>query len=542
MSWKSGPRVVQPLLMVAALLLSACAQIDKPPSVSVSSTARALEQHVTELASDRFAGRETATEGFALAANYVAQDFASVGLIPVDQGYRQNIPLYTVERASVSGEMNLIVQGSPRPLELDKDVSFFAPISNLGSDGRQTASGELVFAGHGMSANPQGYDDYANIDLEGKIAVMLAGVPAVKDPAARLHLQRLDTKRMAAVRRGAIGVVFADASPRSLSRLTRLRRRGRHEGLVIETRADEAVPTAAISYELLVELIGAAGQDGTTVIDSADRGISSSLPLGVIADLTVSATAERLDAYNIVGVLPGQNPLLEGEAVIVTAHLDHLGTHRLAYFDLREGAREDNTFNGALDNALGVAVLMEVAKNLVSSGGAERTVIFAAVTAEEFGLLGSQHLAETIDMLGYRAVANVNIDMPVMTYPFTDVIGFGVEYSSLKDPLDVAAARFGVVATPDPVPGMSLFVRSDHYRFVQRGVPSVFLFNGMSGDGQEGFNAFMDEHYHKPSDDVHLPIRWHDAARFSHLAEDLVRRIADAPEAPTWNDGAVFAP
>ena len=103
-------------------------------------------------------------------------------------------------------------------------------------------------------------------------------------------------------------------------------------------------------------------------------------------------------------------------------------------------------------------------------------------------------------------------------------------------------ADVGVRATPDPVPSMALFVRSDHYRFVQRGVPSVFLFNGVSGDGREGFDAFMAQHYHRPSDEVGLPIRWQDAARFTDLSESLVRRIADAPEAPMWNEGAVFAP
>ncbi|MEO1042794.1 MAG: M20/M25/M40 family metallo-hydrolase [Pseudomonadota bacterium] len=543
MFWERRACCVRLIPLAAALFLSACAQFDIPSSTTTSGAADALKQHVTVLASDAFEGRETGTDGFALAADYVAGDFAAAGLLPISaDDYRQDVPLYKVERASVSGEMTLTVDGSSRPLIAGEDVSFFPPITNLGTSGKQSASGELVFVGYGMTAPALGYDDYDGVDVADKIVIVLSGTPIITDPAARLHLRRLDTKRMTAVRNGAAAVVFADPSPRSVRSLTRLRRSGRHDSLAMETRPDEAVPTAAMSYDLLTRLIDDTGYDGKSLIEGASQGQQASLPLGVTADLTVSASAQRLDAFNVVGVLPGRDPTFQNEAVVVTAHLDHLGTHQLAYFDFREEKRDDNTFNGALDNALGVAVLMEVAERLSVSGRTNRTVIFAAVTAEEFGLLGSQHLAETIDMLGYKPVANVNIDMPVMTYPLTDVIGFGVEHSSLKEPLDAAAAGVGVVATPDPVPSMSLFVRSDHYRFVQRGIPSVFLFNGMTGDEGQGFQAFMDEHYHQPSDDVHLPIRWHDAARFTDLAEDLIRRIADAPEAPTWNEGAVFAP
>ncbi|MEM0929994.1 MAG: M20/M25/M40 family metallo-hydrolase [Pseudomonadota bacterium] len=536
------PRVYIIGLMALALLVASCAQTGSRPGRAAPSAADTLKAHVEILASDAFGGRETGTDGYARAASYVADNFAAAGLVAVGGGYPQDVPLYSVNPGGVTGSMTLTTGGMERVLEMNEDVSYFPPLIGLDTEGTISASGELIFVGQGLSAPSLGYDNYAEVDVEGKIVVVITGTPSIPDPAARFHLVRLDTKRMEAAARGAAGIIFADPSPRSVSRLTRLRRYAGDRALVIETLPDQAIPAAAMSHDLLTQLISSTGRDADHVLDEARDGRGESFPLAASAALSVTASAQRMDAFNIVGMLPGQDPSLSREAVVVTAHLDHLGTQRRFFFDRPENEGVDEIFNGAIDNALGVAIILDVAKRLSDSGGTARTVIFAAVTAEEAGLLGSQYLAESIEGLGFDPVANVNVDMPIMTYPFADVIGFGVEYSSIKAPLDAAAAAVGVVATPDPVPSMSLFVRSDHYRFVQRGVPSVFLFNGMSGSGRAGFDAFMDEHYHRPSDQADLPIRWQDAARFTDLSEDLVRRIADAPEAPTWNEGAVFAP
>ncbi len=528
--------------VAAIFVLGACAQNGGFSPLSSSGSGDTLKQHVAVLASDDMRGRETGTDGFAKAADYVSAAFIEAGLVPAHGGYRQAVPLYSVDPASVTGSLDLTVNGSPQNLELNEDVSFFAPLGGLSSGEPVTATGDLVFVGHGIVAPSLGFDDYAGVDVQGKIAVVLTGTPTITDSSARLHFQRLDTKKMLAVSRGAVGVLFAEPNPRSVGRLTRLRRNGSSGALVIETPADETIPVAAMSNRLLMALLATTGTDGGAVIDAVRDGESQSTDLNARASLSVSASAEPIEAFNVIGVLPGQDPDFIDEAVVVTAHLDHLGQRHPGFLVRRDSENADDIFNGALDNALGASIIMDVAQRLSSQGGTARTVIFAALTAEEAGLLGSEHLAATIDALGYRIVANVNIDMPIMTYPFTDVIGFGVQYSSIEPVLDAAAAEVGVTSTPDPVPSMALFVRSDHYRFVQRGVPSVFLFNGMSGDGRDGFDAFMDQHYHRPSDEVSLPIRWQDAARFRDLSESLVRRIADAPEAPTWNEDAVFAP
>jgi Zn-dependent M28 family amino/carboxypeptidase len=251
--------------------------------------------------------------------------------------------------------------------------------------------------------------------------------------------------------------------------------------------------------------------------------------------MALTAEASPVKAYNVVGKIEGTDPVLKNEAVIVTAHLDHVGTRD------DDDPETDDIYNGALDNATGTAIIMEAARMLAEEGGHKRTIIVAAVTGEEKGLLGAAHLARNIEELGYEPVANVNIDMPVLTYPLNDIIAFGAQYSTLGPVFDEAAGEVGLRATPDPVPEMSLFVRSDHYRFVQEGIPSLFLFNGMEGEGLEGFQTFMSTHYHKPSDDLSLDINWEDGARFAELTTDLVGRVANMEERPAWNEGVVFA-
>ena len=293
-------------------------------------------------------------------------------------------------------------------------------------------------------------------------------------------------------------------------------------------------PAAVLGVEPLKTLFEAQGRDFDTVVSSARDGENVSFDLSARATLTSAAKASAVNAYNVVGLIPGTDPELAGEAVVVTAHLDHVG--------MRDDGdpKTDDINNGAVDNASGTAIIMEAARAIMAKGGARRTIIFASVTAEEKGLLGAAHLARNIDALGYEAVANVNIDMPVLTYPLNDIIAFGAEYSTLGAHFDDAAAEVDLVASPDPLPELGLFARSDHYRFVQQGIPALFLFNGMSGEGKANFEAFMATHYHKPSDDMSLPINWRDAATFSRLTADLVTRIANDDQRPEWNEGVVF--
>lgn len=240
------------------------------------------------------------------------------------------------------------------------------------------------------------------------------------------------------------------------------------------------------------------------------------------------SVAERIDSPNVIGMIPGSDPVLGKEVVMLTAHLDHDGID-----PTREG---DKVYNGAMDNAAGIATMLEVAHAFARSGQRpRRTVMFAAVTAEEDGLLGSQYLAKhPLVPAGGRVVGVVNLDMPVLTYDFSDVIAFGGEHSTLGAVAERALASAGVKVSPDPMPQEGIFTRSDHYSFVVEGVPSIMLATGFAGEGREKFTGFLQHRYHKPDDDLSQAFDWAAGAKFARANYLIARAIADGAEAPRW--------
>jgi Zn-dependent M28 family amino/carboxypeptidase len=185
--------------------------------------------------------------------------------------------------------------------------------------------------------------------------------------------------------------------------------------------------------------------------------------------------------------------------------------------------------------------MLEAARAFVDSGRRpRRTVMFVALTGEEDGLLGSEYLAEYPTLAGKKVVANVNLDMPILTYDFTDVVAFGAEHSTLGPIVDRAVSKIGVKLSPDPVPEEGLFTRSDHYSFVQKGIPSVFLVTGYGGAGKAASEDFQKNRYHQVSDDMTAPFNWKAAAKFAQVNYLIAREIADAPTAPLWYTGSYF--
>jgi Zn-dependent M28 family amino/carboxypeptidase len=188
-----------------------------------------------------------------------------------------------------------------------------------------------------------------------------------------------------------------------------------------------------------------------------------------------------------------------------------------------------------MDNATGVATMLEAARAFVETGKRpKRSIAFVALTGEEKGLFGSEYLAKYPLPAGSKLVANVNLDMPILTYDFTDVVAFGAEHSTVGEAVGRAAGQMGIKLSPDPIPEQNLFVRSDHYSFVKQGVPSVFLGTGFANGGDKAVKAFEDNHYHMASDDMALPIDWAAAAKFARLNYLIATQLADAPQAPLW--------
>jgi Zn-dependent M28 family amino/carboxypeptidase len=234
--------------------------------------------------------------------------------------------------------------------------------------------------------------------------------------------------------------------------------------------------------------------------------------------------------------------LLANEYVVYTAHLDHIGE---LHGKDNDADHKDMINNGALDNASGIAVMLETARSFARDETLRRSILFVAVTAEEKGLVGSEYFAMNPTVPIESMVSEVNLDMPLLLYDFGDVIAFGAEHSSLGDTVREAAQSFGIELTPDPFPEQNIFVRSDHYRLVQQGVPSVFLVTGVKSlkgdvDTQVIFEGFLQEHYHKPSDDLNLPIHYGAAARFTRINTKIGEMVANNPERPAWREGDFF--
>jgi Zn-dependent M28 family amino/carboxypeptidase len=206
----------------------------------------------------------------------------------------------------------------------------------------------------------------------------------------------------------------------------------------------------------------------------------------------------------------------------------------------------DRTYNGAYDNASGVAVLLEAARALAGLRvRPARSVLFVFVTGEEKGLVGSEYFAQNPTVPGDRIVANVNVDMPLLLYPLADIIAFGAENSSLEEVVTRAASRVGLTQSPDPMPGENLFIRSDQYSFVRRGVPAVFLVPGFRSsdpgvDGAQAFRQFLQNDYHRPSDDLTRPMDLRSAERFIRANVLVGYAVASDPEPPRWKPGNFF--
>jgi Zn-dependent M28 family amino/carboxypeptidase len=534
--------IVRPLLAgLAALSLSvsAIAQPAAAPAATPAFSAEAFRSHVTFLADDLLEGREAGTRGYDIASRYVAAQFAALGLQPAGSngGWYQPVEFsrftggsegaMTVGNLTFTMGRELTMRASANPAALALD----AP---------------LVFVGYGIDMPSHGFDDYRRLDVRGQIVVVLSGVPegTPSDVAAHLNSE----KRRIAGAHGAVGMITirtrADAAQGPWARAARF---GNRPGTTwIETDGTPYSDAgglrfqAALSEEAAQQLFTAAHRPLGPILDqAAARGKPRGFAMRLNAHVTRSAgAATRFSSQNVVAILPGTDPSVANEYVLLTAHLDHIGMREPRPGD---AANADRINNGALDNATGIATLIEVARAFSQPGNRpRRPIIIAAVTAEEKGLLGAQFLAHHPVVGNGRVISEVNLDMPILTYDFQDVIAFGAEHSTLGPIVQRAAAGMNVALSPDPLPHEGLFTRSDHYRFVQEGVPSVFLMTGFANGGKEKFTHFLSTDYHKVSDDLSLPIDWKAGAKFARINYLIAREIADADERPLWYSGNLF--
>jgi hypothetical protein len=523
------------LALSVALALGGVANAAEP-----SFSADRFKAHVAFLADDSLEGRDTGSRGHEVAAAYVASQFLALGLKPggTGGGWYQQVPFRS---ATLEGTPSVTISGPAGARSWANATEVLVRASLL--EQKQDVRAPVVFVGYGIDDPAAGPSDYAGLDVRGRIVVVLGGMPADLPSEISAHLG--SEKEAAAARHGAVGMVtiatdqYAKVRPfasmRSSADRPVLQWVGPDGRVYDEAPGLRVAATLADSAAALLF----AGAPRSYAQVRAEAGRPGARPKGFALATTMrikrNSRWTNLVSPEVIGLLPGSDPRLASEYVVLMGHLDHLGMKREA----RPG--EDRVYNGALDNAAGVATMLEAARAFSESGKRpRRSILFIANTAEEKGLLGADYFAQhpTVPIASIASV--VDLDMPLLLYDFTDVIAFGADHSTLAQTVARAARQMNIKLSADPMPEQSIFTRSDHYQFVRQGVPAVFLATGFANGGAEKWAAFLNGAYHHAGDDLTQPIRWDAGARFARLNYLISRELADADQRPLWYRGDYF--
>ncbi len=525
--------------------------VERASAAEASASAERISGHIRVLASDEFEGRAPATAGETKTIEYLTEHFRRAGALPgnPDGSYVQNVPLVGL-RSTPSGSFR--VKEQTIALEFPKDC--VALTKRFVPDVRVDSS-DVVFVGYGVVAPEYGWDDYKDVDVRGKTIVMLINDPAVPDPADASKLDPLSFAgramtyygrwtykyEIAAEKGAAAAVIVHEDGPAGYGWGVVEGSWGR-ENFDVESadgNAHRAAVESWIHLDKAKELLRACGQDFDELKAKARSKDFRPVALGAQASFAIANDVRRVDSHNVVARIQGADPKVADELVVYCAHWDHLGKS-----DVAEG---DGIYNGAIDNASGTAVLLEIAARLSkSSAKPRRSVLFLAVTAEEKGLLGSKYYAAHPLYPLEKTLAVLNMDSMNVWGKTRDIVSIGRGSSTLDEVLDSVAADRGRVVTSDPEPEKGLFYRSDHFEFAKRGVPALYADSGFDMVGQPaGFglkrrDAYTANDYHKPSDEMRDDWDLSGAAEDAGLLMQVGLRIANEDTWPVWKPGSEF--
>ena len=519
--------------------------MSSPAPAEPEFSAERIKAHVTFLADDLLEGREAGTRGYDIAARYIAAQFAALGVKPGGEngGYFQSVALL---EAALTGPKPTLVLTTPRgtqTLEQASAVMLTGPTAG----GSVKLNAPLVFVGYGMKDATVGYDDYQGLDVRGKIAVVLRGSPKGMDSEIGAHLQSEQARVAAAHGAAALLEVHTRAGAAAVPWEKVVQYLGAPRTTWVRKDGTPFDPDYGLRASGRIELKAAAAlfdgmpQTLAQILDEADKpgGRPKGVALKSTAEITVATSVRRYSSPEVIGLIEGSDPKLKDEYVVLMGHADHIG--------MKAEGSGDRINNGALDNAAGVATLIEVARAFTTAAERpRRSVLVVANTAEEKGLLGAEYFAHYPTVPIERITAAIDLDMPMLLYDFTDVVAYGAGHSSLEGAFRKAGAAMRVTLSPDQMPEQAVFVRSDHYAMVKVGVPAVMLATGMANGGSAAWGRFLGARYHQPSDDLSQPIVWSAGARFAELNYRVMRELADADLPARWyaDDyfGGRFAP
>jgi Zn-dependent M28 family amino/carboxypeptidase len=501
-------------------------------------------EHVRVLASDEFQGRAPGGEGERNTVDYLTAEFRAAGLEPANgESYLQTVPLVSVTAEEITP---LEIEGGDETLSFRYQQDMMVWTKRY-AEAESLTDSDMVFVGYGIVAPEYDWDDYAGLDVEGKTVVMLVNDPgfATGDPElfngrAMTYYGRWTYKYEEAARQGAAGALIIHET--EAAGYPWLVVSGSWSGEQFDLDlGDAAPPRVAIEGWLTGEaarsVFSAAGVDFDEAVSAAATRDFEARPLGLEASVAVENTLASMESSNVVGMLPGtEHP---DEYIVYTAHWDHLGVAR--------SVLEDRIYNGAVDNASGVAGMLEIAESFAAmESGPARSVVFLAVTAEESGLLGSAWYASNPLFPLERTVANINIDAMSLLGPSHDITVIGYGNSELDDYAARAAEAQGRHLEREPTPEKGFFYRSDHFSFAKRGVPALYLRGGVDHreKGREyglAYNsAWVSERYHKVSDEYSEDWDLRGVVEDIALLFSVGRALAGTRDWPNWAEGNEF--
>ena len=501
-----------------------------------------IRSHIAYLADDKLKGRLPGTDGYQMAVDYVIDQYKKIGLTPGGDngGFTQKL---LIRKSVVDNSSAVAVLkdkfGNTDSLTFLKD---FAPAPHP-INKNAAAEGQLVFAGYGVEI-PGGYSDYKGIDVKGKIVVLIAGAPDGLHSTVTAHFSNGGNKMTVAYEKGAIGVVMYSPQNRpstnpnptlqSNTTINPEKTTAFSRGFVgnLNVAVNAATP-------FMRRLFMNSGKNMQQVLADIKKGKSSSFEFGYSLSVSYSTIHNDIESYNVIGLIPGADKILKNEYVVHSAHLDHVGIGRAV-----DG---DSIYNGAHDNASGVASLLEIARVYKSSGAKpKRSILIVMVTAEEMGLLGSSYFAANPTVPKASIVADVNTDMPTVIAPLLSVVPLGAEHSSLMNNVKFAADFLGLEVEKDPEPNENRFVRSDQYSFVMNGIPALHIKYGTKTN-IPGFDlvAFVKQwrakYYHQAADGMNGIFNFAAAKTYVQLNFLISYSIAQTTVRPTWNEGDLFS-
>jgi Zn-dependent M28 family amino/carboxypeptidase len=531
-------------MMFTLTLPAAAAPAAPPVAAAPGITAERLRAHVRFLADDLLEGRGPATRGDALAQKYIAAQMEAAGLLPgaPDGTYFQ--PFDIVGVASKAPEKVTFTRGT-ESLSLRYRDDYIG-VSGVQSPESRVPDAEVVFVGYGIVAPEYQWNDFKDTDLKGKVLLIMNNDPE-DDPAlfagkTRLYYGRWDYKYEQAARMGAAAAFIIHTVPSAGYPWQVVQTSWSGEQFQLPAGAEPHLQVQAwMTEDSARKLAALGGQDLDKLRAAAQKRDFRPVALGARTAFTLANTVTSKKTANVIGRLPGADAQLSRQAVVYTAHHDHLG--------IKEDAKlgEDVIYNGAFDNGTGVAALLTMAEAMgTAPTRPRRSVLFAAVAAEEQGLLGSQYLVAHSPWPLGRLAANINMDGINVMGLTRDIEMIGLGKSTLDDVARAILTAQRRTLRPDQMPDRGYFYRSDQFNFAKAGVPAAYFHHGTEvigkppGWGQQWTEHFEETDYHQPSDELKPEWDWTGAVQDVTLFYELGLRVANAPEMPTWHKGDEF--